>query len=183
MNVWKVFARSMKNIWNDRIQTHHQLRMTSVSCSILWINLLTFPALCTKRALILTPHTTKIGSRRKYMYCWDVKLLVHSEWWMVCHDLCPQSFDHSVNFSFVALLHWWPISVHKTPSMHFTELSTFHCILPEWIIGSVVKRVETFSVTSFCTLWDSNWNNLPNGLCDLFVISLYISGICLFWKE
>lgn len=42
----QVFARSMKNIWNDRIQTHHQLRMTSVSCSILWINLLTFPALC-----------------------------------------------------------------------------------------------------------------------------------------
>jgi len=77
----------------------------------------------TKRALIHMPHTTKIGSRRKYMYCWDVKQLVHSEWWMVCHDLCPQSFDHSVNFSFVALLHWWPISVHQN------TLNAFHWVV------------------------------------------------------
>jgi hypothetical protein len=92
-----------------------------------------------RRALILMPHTTRIGSRRKYMFCWDVKQLVHSEWWMVCHDLCPQSFDHSVNFSFVALLHWWPVSVHQNIHNAFHSVVRISLYMT-WTHNGVVLR-------------------------------------------
>lgn len=43
----------------------------------------------TRRAPIHMPHTIRTGSKRKYMYCYDVKQHVRSERWM---EMCMTTF-------------------------------------------------------------------------------------------
>lgn len=74
MNVWKVFAKCMKSILRGWIQTVPPSLMTLVSCSTLLTTWQIWVVLCTGLTLKHTNHTTKTGSRRRYMSCCGVRL-------------------------------------------------------------------------------------------------------------
>ena len=123
------------------------------------------------------PHTTRTGSRRKYMYCWDVKQLAHSDWWMLRRDLCRQSFDHSVNFPFVALLHWWPTSLHQNTFDAFNAVISISLYMTWTRNGVVLRRGLTL------LLWHSVCCEAQTGIIwhvgyvTFFVWSEYVVNI------